>query len=104
MGPDGAQSFDVYLRNRDLGRRQRLGQFRPCENAGLSLGHLSRGPRSQPRDRLRRQQGKPALAEVPGELRTTLRRLIVTQGDTEPASVEQQRMLGKTAPSLYDPA
>ena len=31
-----------------------------------------------------------------------LRRLIVIQGDTEPASVEQQRYLGKTAPSLYD--
>jgi len=31
-----------------------------------------------------------------------LRRLIVIQGDTEPASVEQQRFLGKTAPSLYD--
>src|SRR5205814_5025955 len=28
--------------------------------------------------------------------------LIVIQGDTEPASVEQQRHLGKTAPSLYD--
>jgi benzoyl-CoA 2,3-epoxidase subunit B len=26
----------------------------------------------------------------------------VTQGDTEPASVEQQRHLGQTAPSLYD--
>ncbi|MGH7353613.1 MAG: benzoyl-CoA 2,3-epoxidase subunit BoxB, partial [Candidatus Rokuibacteriota bacterium] len=32
----------------------------------------------------------------------TLRRLIVTQGDTEPASVEQQRHLGRTCPSLYD--
>ena len=31
-----------------------------------------------------------------------LRRLIVIQGDTEPASVEQQRHLGATAPSLYD--
>jgi benzoyl-CoA 2,3-dioxygenase component B len=31
-----------------------------------------------------------------------LRRLITIQGDTEPASVEQQRHLGKTAPSLYD--
>jgi benzoyl-CoA 2,3-dioxygenase component B len=39
---------------------------------------------------------------VPGEHRSTLRRLIVTQGDTEPASVEQQRLLGHTAPSLYD--
>jgi 1,2-phenylacetyl-CoA epoxidase catalytic subunit len=39
---------------------------------------------------------------VPGEYRAMLRRLIVVQGDTEPASVEQQRHLGKTAPSLYD--
>ena len=40
--------------------------------------------------------------EVPGEYRPTLRRLIVVQGDTEPASVEQQRLPGPTAPSLYD--
>src|ERR1700740_2663862 len=46
--------------------------------------------------------GKPAWQEVPGEHRAMLRRLIVIQGDTEPASVEQQRHLGKTAPSLYD--
>jgi benzoyl-CoA 2,3-dioxygenase component B len=39
---------------------------------------------------------------VPGEHRANLRRMIVTQGDTEPASVEQQRHLGLTAPSLYD--
>ena len=46
--------------------------------------------------------GEPAWQEVPGEYRAMLRRLIVIQGDTEPASVEQQRFLGKTAPSLYD--
>ena len=46
--------------------------------------------------------GQPAWQQVPGEHRNTLRRLIVTQGDTEPASVEQQRLLGHTAPSLYD--
>jgi benzoyl-CoA 2,3-dioxygenase component B len=46
--------------------------------------------------------GKPVWQQVPGEHRSTLRRLIVTQGDTEPASVEQQRRLGHTAPSLYD--
>ena len=39
---------------------------------------------------------------MPGEYRAMLRRLMVIQGDTEPASVEQQRHLGKTAPSLYD--
>src|SRR5712691_8583625 len=45
---------------------------------------------------------QPVWQQVPGEHRSTLRRLIVTQGDTEPASVEQQRLLGHTAPSLYD--
>ena len=46
--------------------------------------------------------GQPAWQEVPGEYRAMMRRLIVIQGDTEPASVEQQRFLGMTAPSLYD--
>jgi benzoyl-CoA 2,3-dioxygenase component B len=47
-------------------------------------------------------KGQPAWQDVPGEHRANLRRIIVTQGDTEPASVEQQRHLGLTAPSLYD--
>ena len=46
--------------------------------------------------------GEPAWQEVPGEYRSVLRRLIVIQGDTEPASIEQQKFLGHTAPSLYD--
>ncbi|HEY6789140.1 MAG TPA: benzoyl-CoA 2,3-epoxidase subunit BoxB [Trebonia sp.] len=47
-------------------------------------------------------KGEPAWQQVPGEYRAELRRLLVVQGDTEPASVEQQRNLGATAPSLYD--
>ncbi len=46
--------------------------------------------------------GEKAWQEVPGEYRAMLRRLIVIQGDTEPGSVEQQKFLGLTAPSLYD--
>ena len=46
--------------------------------------------------------GQAVWQEVPGEFRNQLRRLIVTQGDTEPASVEQQRLLGQRCPSLYD--
>ena len=46
--------------------------------------------------------GQPAWQQVPGEYRADLQRLIVIQGDTEPASVEQQKLLGLTAPSLYD--
>jgi benzoyl-CoA 2,3-dioxygenase component B len=48
------------------------------------------------------RKGATAWQEVPGEYRSILRRIIVTQGDTEPASVEQQKLLGKTCPSLYD--
>jgi benzoyl-CoA 2,3-dioxygenase component B len=59
------------------------------------------------RDRDRRiafgqHKGEPVWQQVPGEYRADLQRLIVIQGDTEPASVEQQRNLGATAPSLYD--
>jgi benzoyl-CoA 2,3-dioxygenase component B len=46
--------------------------------------------------------GEKVWLEVPGEHRASLRRLIVTQADTEPASVEQQNLLGNTCPSLYD--
>ena len=49
-----------------------------------------------------KHRGKPVWQEVPGEHRADLMRLIVIQGDTEPASVEQQRVLGNTAPSIYD--
>ena len=49
-----------------------------------------------------KHRGEPVWQEVPGEHRADLMRLIVIQGDTEPASVEQQRVLGATAPSLYD--
>jgi benzoyl-CoA 2,3-epoxidase subunit B len=46
--------------------------------------------------------GNHVWQEVPGEFRNPLRRLVVTQGDTEPASVEQQRQLGHSCPSMYD--
>ncbi|MCF8589923.1 benzoyl-CoA 2,3-epoxidase subunit BoxB [Gordonia liuliyuniae] len=49
-----------------------------------------------------KHKGEPVWNEVPGEYRADLMRLIVVQGDTEPASVEQQRVLGRTAPSIYD--
>src|SRR4249920_2147592 len=46
--------------------------------------------------------GRPVWQDVPGEFRNQLRRLVVTQGDTEPAGVEQQRWLGQRCPSMYD--
>ncbi|MEN0062066.1 MAG: benzoyl-CoA 2,3-epoxidase subunit BoxB [Myxococcota bacterium] len=48
------------------------------------------------------EAGRPVWQDVPGEHRNALKRIIVVQADTEPASVEQQRWLANTAPSLYD--
>ena len=44
--------------------------------------------------------GETAWQQVPGEYRNMLRRIIVTQADTEPASVEQQRILGDIAATM----
>jgi benzoyl-CoA 2,3-dioxygenase component B len=102
MGPVGFQEKEVYLRTAvDVGREgwAHFGHVRmPDYRWGIFL--------SEPEpDRLvgfGDRRGEPVWQEVPGEFRTDLRRLIVVQGDTEPASVEQQRRLGATAPSVYD--
>ncbi|MDO8974564.1 benzoyl-CoA 2,3-epoxidase subunit BoxB [Reyranella sp.] len=102
MGPDGTSSFDVYLRtavSTDSNGWANFGYVKmPDYRWGIFLA--DRDPERQ--IAFGDNKGKPAWQDVPGEMRSTLRRLIVTQGDTEPASVEQQRLLGKTAPSLYD--
>jgi benzoyl-CoA 2,3-dioxygenase component B len=46
--------------------------------------------------------GQPVWQALPPEHRDYIRKLLVTQGDTEPGSVEQSRHLALTAPSLYD--
>ena len=102
MGPDGTSAFDVYLRtavSTDSNGWANFGYVKmPEYRWGIFLA--DRDPDRQ--IAFGDNKGKPAWQDVPGEMRSTLRRLIVTQGDTEPASVEQQRLLGKTAPSLYD--
>jgi len=102
MGPDGTAAFDVYLRtaiSTDSNGWANFGYVKmPEYRWGIFLA--DRDPERQ--IAFGDNKGKPAWQDVPGEMRSTLRRLIVTQGDTEPASVEQQRLLGKTAPSLYD--
>jgi benzoyl-CoA 2,3-dioxygenase component B len=46
--------------------------------------------------------GQPVWQTLPQEHRDYVRKLLITQGDTEPGSVEQSRQLALTAPSLYD--
>jgi len=102
MGPEGFQDSDVYLRTAvgvDPAGWAKFGHVKmPDYRWGILLAPKVDG-RTIP---CGRHAGEPAWQEVPGEYRSLLRRLIVVQADTEPASVEQQRWLGKTAPSLYD--
>jgi benzoyl-CoA 2,3-epoxidase subunit B len=102
MGPDGFQAKDVYLRTAISVDAKGWAQFglvkMPEYRWGIFLADREPGRTIGFGD----PKGQPVWQEVPGEHRGTLRRLIVTQGDTEPASVEQQRHLGSTCPSLYD--
>lgn len=102
MGPDGFQESEVYLRTAigvDPKGWAKFGHVKmPDYRWGILLAPKEEG-RTIP---FGRHKGEPVWQEVPGEYRSLLRRLIVVQGDTEPASVEQQRFLGKSAPSLYD--
>ena len=102
MGPDGFQAKDVYLRTATSVDAQGWAQFGYLKMPEYRWGIFLAEPEPDRRINFGDYKGQPAWQDVPGEHRGTLRRLIVTQGDTEPASVEQQRHLGRTCPSLYD--
>src|SRR3989442_1501083 len=101
MGPT-LPTRDVYLRTAVNVGREGWAHF-----GHVAMRDYRWGIFLAERDRDRRvgfgqHKDEPVWQQVPGEYRADLRRLIVIQGDTEPASVEQQRNLGATAPSLYD--
>jgi benzoyl-CoA 2,3-epoxidase subunit B len=102
MGPEGFQESLVYLRTAVSVDPKGWAKFdyirMPEYRWGILLASQEEGRKVNFGEHL----GEAAWQEVPGQYRAILRRLIVIQGDTEPASVEQQRHLGKTAPSLYD--
>ena len=102
MGPDGFQAKDVYLRTAVSVDPQGWAQFGYVKMPDYRWGIFLAEPESGRAIGFGEHKGSPAWQDIPGEYRGTLRRLIVTQGDTEPASVEQQRHLGRTTPSLYD--
>ena len=102
MGPDGFQDCEVYLRTAVSVDKEGWAQFGFVKMPDYRWGVLL-APKEEGRTiGFGQHKGSPVWQEVPGEYRAMLRRLIVIQGDTEPASVEQQRFLGHSAPSLYD--
>jgi benzoyl-CoA 2,3-dioxygenase component B len=102
MGPEGSNDFDVYLRTAVSVDPQGWANFghvkMPDYRWGIFMNQREEGRTVN----FGEHKGEAAWQDVPGEHRANLRRIIVTQGDTEPASVEQQRHLGLTAPSQYD--
>jgi benzoyl-CoA 2,3-dioxygenase component B len=102
MGPSDFEKADVYLRTAISVDAQGWAHYGAVHMPDYRWGIFLADPVADRKIGFGDAMGEPAWQQVPGEYRSTLRRLIVTQGDTEPASVEQQRMLGHTFPSLYD--
>ncbi len=102
LGPEGTQNYDVYLRTAVSVEAEGWANFGYVKMPEYRWGIFLAPPVDGRTIPFGEHKGQPVWNDVPGEYRAALRRLIVTQGDTEPASVEQQRLLGLTAPSLYD--
>ena len=102
LGPSGFQATEVYLRTATSVDASGWATFGYVKMPEYRWGIFLAEPEPNRKIGFGRLRDEPAWQEVPGEHRGALRRLIVTQGDTEPASVEQQRHLGATAPSVYD--
>ncbi|NUU24458.1 MAG: benzoyl-CoA 2,3-epoxidase subunit BoxB [Streptomycetaceae bacterium] len=101
MGP-ALPTQDVYLRTAVSVQRDGWAHFGHVALPEYRWGIFLSERNSDRTIAFGRHKGEQAWQQVPGEHRADLQRLIVVQGDTEPASVEQQRHLGATAPSLYD--
>lgn len=102
MGPEGFQQDDIYLRTAISVDSSGWAHFDYVKMPDYRWGIFLTPPEQGRKIGFGDNAEYEAWQQVPGEYRKELRRIIVTQCDTEPASVEQQRLLGKTAPSLYD--
>jgi benzoyl-CoA 2,3-dioxygenase component B len=102
LGPESTTNYDVYLRTAISVESDGWANFGYVKMPEYRWGIFLAKPEEDRQIAFGDHKGESAWQGVPGEYRSALRRLIVTQGDTEPASVEQQRHLGYTCPSLYD--
>ena len=102
LGPDRSTGVDVYLRTAISVETDGWANFGFVKMPEYRWGIFLAKPDLNRKIPFGDHLGEPVWQDVPGEYRAPLRRLIVTQGDTEPASVEQQNHLGSTCPSMYD--
>jgi benzoyl-CoA 2,3-dioxygenase component B len=102
LGPVDSSEMEIYLRTAVAVDADGWAQFGMVKMPEYRWGIFLADAEKDRKINFGMHKGEAAWQDVPGEYRSDLRRLIVTQGDTEPASVEQQRALGRTCPSLYD--
>ncbi|HYJ20108.1 MAG TPA: benzoyl-CoA 2,3-epoxidase subunit BoxB [Burkholderiales bacterium] len=102
MGPRDSAAADVYLRTAIGVDAEGWASYGAVKMPDYRWGIFLAEPVADRTIGFGDHFGEPVWQQVPGELRSQFRRIIVTQGDTEPASVEQQQRLGLTCPSLYD--
>ena len=102
VGPENSTNHEVYLRTATSVDPKGWAHFDYVKMRDYRWGIFLNPAEAERKIHFGDHLGEQAWQDVPGEHRANLRRIIVTQGDTEPASVEQQRHLGLTAPSLYD--
>ena len=102
MGPVGLDTSEVYLRTAVSVERGGWANWDYVKMPEYRWGIFLSPQVQQSLIHVGDETGRPSWESVPGEHRNALRRIIVTQADTEPASVEQQRLLSGLSPSLYD--
>ncbi|HXA35475.1 MAG TPA: benzoyl-CoA 2,3-epoxidase subunit BoxB [Steroidobacteraceae bacterium] len=102
MGPEGSSGYEVYLRTAVSVHPSGWTHYEHVKMPDYRWGIFLNPPQPDRTIGFGDHKGEAVWQDVPGEYRANLRRIIVTQGDTEPASVEQQRHLGLTCPSQYD--
>lgn len=104
MGPSDFRENDIYLRTAVGVGRGGWANFSHVKMPDYRWGIFLAEPETEGERKIKfgDAMGQAVWNQIPGELRARTRRLIVTQADTEPASVEQQRLLGHCAPSLFD--
>ena len=93
LGPKNSGDLQIYLRTAISVEKEGWAHYDYVRMPDYRWGIFLIPADKDRRISFGRHLGEPAWQEVPGEYRSELRRLIVTQGDTEPASVEQQRLL-----------
>ena len=88
MGPDGFQEERIYLRTAIGVGQGGWANYDYVKMPEYRWGIFLANPRPATTIGFGDHMGEKLWDQVPGEHRKELRRLIVTQGDTEPASVE----------------